>query len=155
MSAPADPAPTAAETGISPLTRLGLLARVWITAARVQIALRRWALPELVDRFAVPSQRDRVSPSLLSAAVSRGLRIGRWHPRCLTRSLVLYLMLREQGDPAELIIGLRDQSTTHGAHAWIELRGRDIGPLPGGRGYQEMSRYPRGSRTSTESPDAA
>jgi hypothetical protein len=137
------------DAGISLIAKAALLARVWATAARVQLALRRSALPDVVARLSVPTDRERLPPALLSIAVSRGLRIGRWHPRCLTRSLVLFRLLREQGDPAELVIGLRYQATSHGAHAWVELRGRDIGPLPGSSGYQEMSRYPRPDPTES------
>jgi hypothetical protein len=38
---------------------------------------------------------------------------------------------------------LPHHATSHDAHAWVELRGRDVGPLPGGSGYVELTRYPR------------
>ncbi|HET6745453.1 MAG TPA: lasso peptide biosynthesis B2 protein [Candidatus Limnocylindria bacterium] len=134
---------TRSDDGLSLLAKLSLLWRVWAVAARVRLELWRHPLPEVVSVLAAPTGRPRVPTSLLSRAVSRGLRIGPLQPRCLTRSLVLYRLLRAQGDDAQLIIGMRDKTVSTDAHAWVELAGRDVGPLPGGKGYRELSRYPR------------
>jgi len=132
-----------------------LLLDVWRTALRVQVALRRHGMPTAVrtleDRGV---RRARYPVPLLSRAVSRGLRVGSWQPRCLTRSMVLYDLLRKQGDPAELVIGLKEQASSSDAHAWVELEGRDIGPLPGGRGYRELTRYPAPSRPPSNDPSS-
>lgn len=120
-----------------------LLGRVWVTAVRVQSTLRRHRLPAAVIVLGRLSQREQIPPALLSRAVSRGLRIGSWQPRCLIRSLVLYHLLRAQGDAAELVIGLPERAESHEAHAWVELAGRDIGPLPGRGIHHELTRYPR------------
>jgi len=125
------------------LGKLALLARVWWTAVRVQLALRRKPLHQVVTELGRPASRPAVPVSLLSRAVSRGLRVGGWQPRCLIRSLVLYRLLRAQGDPADLVIGLHERATSPDAHAWIELGGRDVGPLPGRGAHRELSRYPR------------
>jgi hypothetical protein len=61
----------------------------------------------------------------------------------LIRSLVLYSLLRSQGDAAELIIGMPVLPTSSDAHSWVELGGQDVGPLPGSRGYAELARFPR------------
>ena len=129
---------------VSIVGRVRLLVRVWALAVRIQLSLRRHPLPVVVaglEGSAAGSSRAPVA--LLSRAVSRGLRVGPWRPRCLLRSLVLYRMLREQGDTAELIIGLKGHAITSDAHAWVELAGRDVGPWPGGAGYEELTRYPR------------
>jgi hypothetical protein len=123
--------------------KIWLLGRVWWTAVSVQLALRRHRLPRAVAILGESSARHRVPPALLSRAVSRGLRVGRWQPRCLIRSLVLYRLLRAQGDPAELVIGLAEHAHSPDAHAWVELGGRDIGPLPGRGPHVELARYPR------------
>ena len=128
---------------LSQLGKAALLWRVWVTAAQAQIALWRRPLPEVVASLRTQATDARRPTALLSLAVSRGLRIGPWQPRCLLRSLVLYRLLRAQGDAADLVIGLPDRPTTSDAHAWVELAGRDVGPLPGGAGYQELTRYPR------------
>jgi hypothetical protein len=131
--------------GLSSSARLRLLWRVWVSALHVQLTLRRHPLPEAVAILGEAERRPSLPPALLSRAVSRGLRIGRWQPRCLIRSLVLYRLLRAQGDPAELVIGLTERPESPDAHAWIELDGRDIGPLPGRGQHLELARYPRSS----------
>jgi hypothetical protein len=136
---------TRTNDGLSLVAKLGLLWRVWAVAARVSITLWRRPLPDAVAALAEPSWHARLPTSLLSRAVSRGLRLGPWQPRCLIRSLVLYRLLRDQGDGAQLIIGLRERTASSDAHAWVELAGRDVGPAPGGAGYRELSRYPRNS----------
>lgn len=130
------------DSSLSLLRKASLLIDVWRIAAQVQLALWQRGLPEVIMELSVPAPRARRPVPLLSRAVSRGLRIGWWHPRCLLRSLVLYRLLRAQGDSAELVIGLKDRPTTSDAHAWVELEGRDVGPLPGRLGYQELTRYP-------------
>ena len=124
------------------VARIRLLARVWVTATSVVIGVRRDRLPDLIARLGTPAVRRPVPPSLLSRAVSRGLRIGPWQPRCLIRALVLYRLLRAQGDPAVLVIGLAAASPSTEAHAWVELEGRDIGPAPGANGHRALARYP-------------
>lgn len=146
--------PSARETRpIGPLSKVLLLFRIWLMAARIQWGLWRTPLPDLVDRLARPSGAAPIPPALLSRAVSRGLRLGRWHPRCLLRSLVLFRFLRAQGEPAHIVIGLRRVHRTSDAHSWVELRGRDLGPLPGGSGHEELTRYPRRNAEPTV-PDA-
>jgi hypothetical protein len=122
-----------------------LLWRVWWMAGRVQLALRTGQLPEITLSMGEARPGQPFPPALLSRAVSRGLRVGRWRPRCLIRSLVLYRLLREQGEPAELVIGLTEFANSPDAHAWVELRGRDLGPWPGRGSHVELARYPRSS----------
>ena len=128
---------------IGPAAKAALLVRVWRTYLEVLIALGRGTLPSAVERLAKSAARDPVSVSLLSRAVTRGLRIGPWRPRCLQRSLVLFRLLRAQGDGAELVIGLAERPTSHDAHAWVELGGHDVGPWPGRNGHRDLARYPR------------
>jgi len=96
----------------------------------------------LVRHLGIPAHRRRVPPALLSRAVSRGLRVGPWQPRCLVRALVLYRLLRAQGDAPILVIGLHSTRPSREAHAWVELNGRDIGPAPGANGHRALVRYP-------------
>ena len=56
-------------------------------------------------------------------------------------SLVLYRLLREQGDDAELVIGLPQTPADKDAHAWVELAGRDVGPPPGRGPHEELARF--------------
>jgi hypothetical protein len=85
---------------------------------------------------------DRHPPTLLSLAVHRSLQLGPLRPRCLTSSLVLYRLLREQGDEAEVVLGLPASARDHAAHAWVELDDRDIGPPPGRGRHAAIARFP-------------
>jgi Transglutaminase-like superfamily len=122
-----------------------LAARVWVRFGLVTVALRRKALPALVGELA---ETDRSPPgrsysaATLSNAVHRSLRLGSRRPRCLVQALVLFRLLREQGEPAELLIGLPPEAPNQEAHAWVELDGRDVGPPPGRHGHEEMARLP-------------
>lgn len=119
-------------------TRLFL--RVWITYAHVRRGLGRGPLPAFVRELGdAPVRAERHPPLLLSLAVHRSLKALR--PRCLTGALVLYRLLHEQGDPAELVIGLPPDATGHAAHAWVELAGRDVGPPPGRGRHAPMARF--------------
>jgi hypothetical protein len=40
------------------------------------------------------------------------------------------------------VIGLPSSPTDKDAHAWVEVRGIDIGPAPGRLGHAELVRYP-------------
>jgi hypothetical protein len=143
--------PTVKRTGdTSVVKKAGLLLQVWWTAAEVWLALRRRPLHEVARVGLGRPRSEGIAARTLARAVSRGLRIGAWQPRCLIRSLVLYSMLRAQGQPAELVIGLPHHPTSPDAHAWVELGGRDVGPPPGGRGYRELDRYPRERTAASE-----
>jgi hypothetical protein len=123
--------------------KLRLAVRVWLRFLSVNRGMRRYPLPDLVKRLS--RTRESRSPALesvrLGRVVARSLRIGGHQPRCLTLSLILYSLLRERGDRAELIIGLADDSADKTAHAWVELNGIDVGPPPGRCRHAELARY--------------
>ncbi|HEU4450265.1 MAG TPA: lasso peptide biosynthesis B2 protein [Gaiellaceae bacterium] len=122
-----------------------LAVRLWIRFAVIVLQVRREPLPALVERLARTNGRPlraRYRPATLSRAVHRSLRIGDRRPRCLLNALVLFRLLREQGEPAELVIGLLPSAPDQRAHAWVELDGRDVGPPPGRFGHEEMARLP-------------
>jgi len=125
-------------------TRLGLALRVVSGWATVSALVRIHPLPKLADRLSRPRRRRRrrLAPGILSRAVDRRLRIGRYRPRCLIGALVLYRLLRAQGDPAVLVIGLSEAGDGPDAHAWVELGGADAGPPPGRAGHVAMARFP-------------
>lgn len=127
-------------------SRPRLVLRVLIAFLRVYLTLRRTPLPEAVTRLA-GSPRPQLaahpeSPARLSGAIHRTLRLGQRRPRCLHSALVLLSLLRAQGQPAALVVGLPPRAATNRAHAWVELDGRDVGPPPGRRGRQVLARYP-------------
>ncbi|MGH9198428.1 MAG: lasso peptide biosynthesis B2 protein [Acidimicrobiia bacterium] len=104
---------------------------------------RRDTLPEFVAQLGrvQPSEVGRISPLQLRAAVLRLLHVGPWRPSCLVNALVLYRLLREQGDPAEVVIGLPIEAVNHDAHAWVELHGEDLGPFPGRPNHSALARF--------------
>ena len=120
-----------------------LALRVWRSYLRVRSRLRRRPLPDFVAQLGEPGRkaRERHPPARLSRAVNRALRIGERRPTCLVNALVLFRLLREQGDPAELVIGLPRNAVDKDAHAWVELEGADVGPPPGRSGHAEMARF--------------
>jgi len=128
---------------LSPTQKLVLATRVWLAYARVRRGLRSAELPVAVARLGDVRRcsRRRQAPGRLSRAVERTLRVAPDDPTCLVRSLVLFRLLREQGDGAELVIGLPEQATSHEAHAWVELDRRVVGPPPGRAGHSEMARF--------------
>ena len=53
-----------------------------------------------------------------------------WQPTCLPRSLVLLFLLRRQGVPAELRIGVQKRQQQLEAHAWVEVDRRVVNDAP-------------------------
>jgi hypothetical protein len=122
--------------------KAGLALRIWALYPRVLLGLRREQLPAFVARLGETGRRSEPhAPARLSHAVDRSLRLGSHRPRCLVNAVVLYRLLREQGDEAELVIGLPETPADKDAHAWVELGGRDVGPPPGKGAHQELARF--------------
>lgn len=116
--------------------------RVWRSYLRVRGGMNRQPLPDFVRELGRSTvEVDRRPPALLSRAVDRTLQLGPFRPRCLTSALVLYRLLHEQGDDAELVIGLPYEARDHAAHAWVELDGRDVGPSPGRGRNSAIARF--------------
>lgn len=47
----------------------------------------------------------------------------------------------EQGLPAQLVIGIPDGADSPDGHAWVEVRGIDVGPALGRGSRLELTRY--------------
>lgn len=123
--------------------RVALAVRVVRCYAQVRRRLSREPLPSLAASFGEVQVRpgEPIPARQLAWAVDRTLRIGSHRPRCIFNALVLYRLLREQGDPAVLVVGLRPDAITKDAHAWVELDGADVGPPPGRAGHEPMARF--------------
>jgi len=128
---------------LSPIAKVRLALRVWARFLSIRGPVTRRPIPELVASLGDPLRRagERIAPIRLRRAVERTLRLGPWRPRCLVGALVLYRLLREQGDPAELVIGLPVEAVDQEAHAWVEIDGVDFGPAPGRAGYEALARF--------------
>jgi hypothetical protein len=130
------------EAPLSLPSKAGLALRIWSLYPRVVVGLRREQLPAFVAKLgATGIGRAPRSPAQLSRAVDRSLRLGSRRPRCLVSALVLYRLLREQGDDVELVIGLPARPADKDAHAWVELDGVDVGPPPGKGPHEELARF--------------
>jgi hypothetical protein len=130
--------------GSLPLTtKARLAARIGRTFVLVHWRLRRAPLPSVVESFGDPNgQRlPRVEARRLSRIVHGTLHLGPLRPRCLVNALVLFRLLRAQGDPAELVIGLPHEPRDKDAHAWVELDRVDVGPPPGKGSHEELARF--------------
>jgi transglutaminase-like putative cysteine protease len=123
--------------------KASLVPRVLIAFFVVHLAVRRNPLPRAVEALGRPRRRASyyVPPKRLGKVTVLVLWAGPRKPRCLFSALVLYRLVRAQGDPAELVIGLPQNARTKDAHAWVEVEGIDVGPPPGRSGHVELTRY--------------
>jgi hypothetical protein len=123
--------------------KASLVLRVVIAFVVVHLTLRRQPLPRAVEELGRPGRRPSyyVPPPRLGKVTVRVLWAGPRKPRCLFSALVLYRLMRAQGDHAELVIGLPQEARTKDAHAWVEIDGIDVGPPPGRSGHVELTRY--------------
>ena len=139
--------------GFSSIGKIRLAFRIWILFFDIQLRLRRYPLPVVVDQLSrsVPARPPPITPRRLGIIVYRVLHVGPFRARCLLTSLVLFRLMIKQGDAPHLVIGMPHTPTSVDAHSWIEYRGRDVGPPPG-RGVQlELVRYPDPNRPVTPS----
>jgi transglutaminase superfamily protein len=120
-----------------------LILRIWRTFFVVFFETKTHPLPEVVRRLnaAHGRSRYRIDPRRQGRIVGRVLRAGPWRARCVWTALVLYALLRRQGDEPDLVIGLPLEPRDRDAHAWIELDGIDVGPPPGRGRHTQLARY--------------
>ena len=122
--------------------KIEIAARAWIWFLTVHVWLRDDDLPDVVTRLGrVSRSRPPVPPVRLGRGVFRALRVGPLRPRCLSNALVFYRLLREQGERAEVVIGLPANARNTDAHAWVEIDGVDVGPPPGRGSHRELARF--------------
>ncbi len=96
----------------------------------VPLALRLLPLATalaLCDRWPRVAISPR-TPVQLANRVRRWLSHGSgpWSSSCLTRSLVLYAMLRQHGHHPRFVLGVAGTSNTFDAHAWVTVDGTPV-----------------------------
>jgi hypothetical protein len=114
-------------------------------AATVMIPLLLTLLPfpsvlAICDRWP-RTGTSRATPNGLADRVRRWLGNGRgpWASSCLTRSLVLYAMLRQHGHRPRLHVGVDGDTRAFAAHAWVTLDGETVEqPSTVGERYQPL-----------------
>jgi hypothetical protein len=130
---------------LSLASKAAIVVRTWIAFLVVYVGVKRHPLPELLGRLGTTERGRFHSPRIdarrLGRIVGRVLRLPRYRPRCLYSALVLYRLLRRQGDAPQLVIGLPHRPLDKDAHAWVELDGVDVGPPPGRGPHEELARY--------------
>lgn len=73
-----------------------------------------------------PGEIDKAAEAVTRAAYHLPV----YRPTCLPQSLVLWHLLRRQGLPAELRIGVRKEGGDFTAHAWVEYAGQVVNDAP-------------------------
>jgi hypothetical protein len=123
--------------------KLIVAGKVYLCFVSTYLKVRRQPLPQLMEQLAttVPIDTEPLDPRRLGRIIQRVLRLGPWQARCLWTALVLYRLLRAQGDEPQLVIGLPREPRDKDAHAWVELEGIDVGPPPGRSGHEELTRF--------------
>jgi len=99
-----------------------LFAEVVTTAIRVEVALRRRPLDEVLTtgtkrRYVHP---PGIHPATLERAIKATYRVLPFETTCLKLSLVFCRIRRRWGLPAELRIGVQTTEGAFAAHAWVE-----------------------------------
>jgi hypothetical protein len=98
------------------------------------LAVRWLSVPNalaLADRW--PARNGaRATPRALARRVERWLSHGRgpWASTCLTRSIVLYVMLRQHGYGPRLMVGVQGGEQAFTAHAWVTMDGVPVADMP-------------------------
>jgi transglutaminase superfamily protein len=130
--------PGGALSGRPVIARMRLAGEILATYARVARSLRRAGLRPTVAALRAPGPALDVSAAerrraglALGRAVGRTLAHAPGDTRCLTRSVVLSVLLSRRSVPSRLVIGAR-VAPRFAAHAWVEIDGRPV--LPDGDG---------------------
>ncbi|HKV27399.1 MAG TPA: lasso peptide biosynthesis B2 protein [Candidatus Acidoferrales bacterium] len=90
----------------------------------VQETLERWysGVPVKMRDDAANLAEVHSAARMVDAASRRGIVRG----NCLSRSIVLWWLLRRRGIPTQLRIGARKTGNVFEAHAWVEMAGLPI-----------------------------
>jgi Transglutaminase-like superfamily len=88
--------------------------------AATQSTLKRLLSPA---KKALDAQEQIARTALAARMVRAAVKYGFGKPSCLEGSLALWWLLRRQGIPAELRIGVRKENRQFEAHAWVEYNG--------------------------------
>lgn len=94
---------------------------------RTHERVKRWGANSTHGQVGeMPDQVDKAAVAVTRAAYH----LPGYRPTCLPQSLVLWHLLRRQGLPAELRIGVRKDGGDFTAHAWVEHEGQVVNDVP-------------------------
>jgi Transglutaminase-like superfamily len=114
------------------------------TALVVAVRLALWIVPFVrLRRMVFALARPRAGQILLYQAeeLSCAVRaVSRYVPRasCLTQALVLHILLRREGRPSKIQVGVNKTAGRFHAHAWVESDERIVIGKRGLQGYSPM-----------------
>ena len=130
------------------LSRLGelssaewlLLPQLVLLALGLRLLIRIVPLPRLTGALArgaqdhrlrrLPLHHRRCDPSRLAVLADLAARVARPQGRCLTRSLLLFFLLKARDEAVELRVGITREAAALQGHAWIEKRGTVFADSP-------------------------
>lgn len=99
----------------------------WCHLLAFWVALRTRPYPQVAQKARIPlGNHPGIETKILTWCVGAAAGTHIVRARCLERSLTLQRLLRKQGVPANLQIGVRSEGDSIAAHAWIEIEGRPI-----------------------------
>jgi hypothetical protein len=124
---------------LGPLARLLLSAEILFDYARAHRLMRRTDIEDALRRLrdhsvteSEPTPAQHFTAMRLGRAAMLLLRRLPTDSRCLVRSLAVSGMLARRGIPAQLVLGVRpDSSDPFMAHAWVEHGGECVLPDEG------------------------
>lgn len=95
----------------------------WIGFKQLCRLLTRWS----AQGTSLPqAEQGRLTISQGEQALHRAVQHGLYSGNCLSRSLMLWWLLRRQGVDSALRIGVRTVDGQFQAHAWIEYQGQPL-----------------------------
>ncbi len=123
--------------------------RVAVAALLIPPLLRVISMERLVGSLGRRARLKRPSQSqqeAIAAAVDSLLNRlpAPWQRTCLTRSTVLYHLLRRSGVEIDLCLGVKPDMDGMRAHAWLEYGGELYLEPADARSFQVIARFPAG-----------
>lgn len=109
-----------------------LACRAYLQLIRMELYLARGDFAAMYERVRRVQLRKRAESPEATEAICRAVDIACiWYwkqVRCLHRSAATTCLLKRQGLPARMVIGV--QGAPFRAHAWVELEGRVVNDKP-------------------------
>lgn len=111
-----------------------MVLRIWLMLPAIWVGLRVFSLPRLLrvlDPGGNPDQTGDAGETLEAAlrvarVVQGAASVLPFPSSCLSRSAVLFRLLRRRGIPAEIRLGVLNGEDGFAAHAWVEVDGQPV-----------------------------
>ena len=117
-----------------------LLPQLALASYALRVAARIMSLPQLARLLVsvsaspafstLPFPHRRCSAAQLITLADRVVRAFHRRNRCLTRSLLIFWLLKIRHEPAQLLIGVSTHTAMFESHAWITYEGEIVLDTP-------------------------